>query len=243
MAFRRRSSAWRRPLFHGTMLAERADVWLPLLAFWQGVMPGGRARFVADRNTPRWISWAGSRPAEACRKRRPNSPRSRRGFGSSDPSTERHPVSVVRYAATAGGVVPAIMPAFLALFSIVTLLTVLIVSANVANLMLARSMARQRETAVRQSLGASRRAHRQVAARRRVCRSRCVAWLAACLMTMWAVRVIPQLLPPTPVSQGGLSLAPDWRVVSYAMLLAASARSRSRWRRRFASGSRIRCRG
>ena len=105
----------------------------------------------------------------------------------------------MRYAATAGGVVRPIMPAFLALFSIVTLLTVLIVSANVANLMLARSVARQRETALRQSLGASRdRMVRLLLAEG--CRSALVAWLAACLMTAWAVRVIPQLLPPTPVS-------------------------------------------
>ena len=45
-------------------------------------------------------------------------------------------------------------------------------------------------------------------------------------MTVWAVRVIPQLLPPTPVGQGGLSLAPDWRVVSYAMLLAGDRHGR-----------------
>jgi macrolide transport system ATP-binding/permease protein len=29
------------------------------------------------------------------------------------------------------------------------------------------------------------------------------------------------MLPPTPLSQSGLNMAPDWRVVSYAMLLAA----------------------
>ena len=130
----------------------------------------------------------------------------------SDPSIERHPVSVVRYAGTAGGVAPAIMPAFLALFSIVTLLTVLIVSANVANLMLARSMARQRETAVRQSLGASRLRIVRLLLAEGLSIS-LVAWLAACLMTVWAVRVIPHLLPPTPLSQSGVSLAPDWRVV------------------------------
>jgi predicted permease len=39
-------------------------------------------------------------------------------------------------------------------------------------------------------------------------------------MTVWAVRVIPQLLPATPMSEAGLTFAPDWRVVSYAMLLA-----------------------
>ena len=85
----------------------------------------------------------------------------------SDPSIERHPVSVVRYAGTAGGVAPAIMPAFLALFSIVTLLTVLIVSANVANLMLARSMARQRETARATITRRLASPHRQAAARGR----------------------------------------------------------------------------
>ena len=93
----------------------------------------------------------------------------------------------MRYAATAGGVIPAIMPAFLALFSIVTLLTVLIVSANVANLMLARSMARQRETAVRQSLGASRVRIVRLLLAEGLSIS-LVAWLAACLMTVWAVR-------------------------------------------------------
>jgi predicted permease len=127
---------------------------------------------------------------------------------------------VVRYTGTAGGVAPAIIPAFLALFSIVTLMTVLIVSANVANLMLARSIARQRETAVRQSLGASRLRIVRLLLAEGLSIS-LLAWLAACVMTTWAVRAIPQLLPPTPLSQSGLNMAPDWRVVSYAMLLAA----------------------
>jgi macrolide transport system ATP-binding/permease protein len=207
------------PAFHGTMLAERAELWMPLLAFWQRLAPQAARQFVGDRNTPSVDLMGRLAPGRSVSEAQAEFSTIEARLRLSDPSTERHRVSVVRYAATAGGVLPAIMPAFLALFSIVTLLTVLIVSANVANLMLARSMARQRETALRQSLGASRLRIVRLLLAEGLSIS-LVAWLAACLMTMWAVRVIPQLLPPTPVSQGGLSLAPDWRVLSYAMLLA-----------------------
>jgi predicted permease len=207
------------PAFHGTMVAERAEVWMPLLAFWQLLAPNMARQFVGDRDTPSVDLMGRLAPGRSVSEAQAEFSTIEARLRLSDPSTERHPVSVVRYAATAGGVLPAIMPAFLALFSIVTLLTVLIVSANVANLMLARSMAKARETAVRQSLGASRvRVVRLLLAEG--LSVSLVAWLAACLMTMWAVRVIPQLLPPTPVGQGGVSLAPDWRVLAYAMLLA-----------------------
>ena len=207
------------PAFHGTMLAERAELWMPLLAFWRLLAPEAAQRFIGDRNTPSVDLMGRLAPGRSLGEAQAEFSTIEARLRLSDPSTERHPVSVVRYAATAGGVAPAVLPAFLALFSIVTLLTVLIVSANVANLMLARNMARQRETAVRQSLGASRVRIVRLLLAEGLSIS-LVAWLAACLMTMWAVSVIPQLLPPTPVSQGGVNLAPDWRVLSYAMLLA-----------------------
>jgi predicted permease len=207
------------PLFRGMGLTERSDVWLPLVAFWQGVMPDD-ARALADRNI-RTVDLVGRlAPGRRVSEAQAEFSTIEARLRLANPSIERHPVSVVRYSGTAGGVAPAVVPAFLALFSIVTLLTVLIVSANVANLMLARSMARQRETAVRQSLGASRSRIVRLLLAEGLSIS-LVAWGVACVMTMWAVRMIPRLLPPTPLSQSGLNMAPDWRVVSYAVLLAA----------------------
>jgi predicted permease len=207
------------PLFRGIGLTERSDVWLPLLAFWQGVMPDD-ARAATDRNAASVDVVGRLAPGRGVSDAQAEFSTIEARLRLADPAIERHPISVVRYTGTAGGVAPAIVPAFLALFSIVTLLTVLIVSANVANLMLARSMARQRETAVRQSLGASRMRIVRLLLAEGLAIS-LLAWVAACLMTMWAVRAIPRLLPPTPLTQSGLNMAPDWRVVSYAMLLAA----------------------
>ena len=207
------------PMFRGMGLTERSDVWLPLLAFWQDVMPDD-ARAATDRNIATVDLVGRLAPGRRVSEAQAEFSTIEARLRLSHPAAERHPVSVVRYTGTAGGVAPAIMPAFLALFSIVTLLTVFIVSANVANLMLTRSMARQRETALRQSLGASRLRIVRLLLAEGLSIS-LVAWAAACLMTIWAVRMIPQLLPPTPLSESGLNMSPDWRVVSYAMVLAA----------------------
>jgi predicted permease len=112
-------------------------------------------------------------------------------------------------------------PIFLALFSVITMLTLLVVSANVANLMLARAVVRQRETAVRQSLGASRARIVRMLIAEGVTVS-AAAWLAACAFA-WAVsRLLVSTLPPS--RQGLLpDVTPDWQVAAYAMALAMAA--------------------
>jgi macrolide transport system ATP-binding/permease protein len=101
----------------------------------------------------------------------------------------------------------------------VALITLLIVCANVANLMLARAVMRQREMAVRQSIGASRfRVVRMLLAESLVLSS--TALLAAWIFATWATRIIGKSLPPN--SRGvrlQVDFSPDSRVAGYAMAL------------------------
>jgi putative ABC transport system permease protein len=208
------------PNFRGTMLAERADVWMPLMQFWASFPPEMRRRWMTDRNeTP--VDLIGRlAPGKSLSETQTEFATMQARLNRSYPVADRPPILVQRYAATSGGVIPAGASIFLAIFSIVTLLTVLIVSANVANLMLSRAVARQRETAVRQSLGASRSRIVRLLLAEGLSIS-VVAWVAGCLMTVWAARAIPRLLPETPFVESGLDFSADWTVVAYAMVLAA----------------------
>jgi predicted permease len=133
------------------------------------------------------------------------------------PQCERAGVLVTPYAASAGGFLPAFEREIVAVFSIVTLLTLIVVGANVANLMLTRALVRQRESAIRQSLGASRgRLVRLVMIEGLAISA--VAGVMALIIAAWSASFIPGFLPQ---GRGTMPVdfSPDWRVALYAGIL------------------------
>jgi predicted permease len=102
----------------------------------------------------------------------------------------------------------------------VAFVTLLIVCANVANLMLSRAVFRQREMAIRQSIGASRgRVFRMLLAEGMVVSL--LALAAAWLFTIWTSNALQRFIPPERGMAIDLDFAPDWRVAAYAVILAA----------------------
>ena len=127
---------------------------------------------------------------------------------------------VSRYSATALLPIADMAPVFLAVFSVVTLLTLIVVCANVANLLLGRTVERQRDTAVRHSLGASRtRIVRMLLAEGATLAI--AAWIAASVIAWWTSRALLRIIEPRP---GLLDAArPDWTLAAYGMTLALLA--------------------
>ena len=134
------------------------------------------------------------------------------------------PIRVAPYSATAFGPWQSAQAhMFGRIITAVGLLTLLIVCANVANLMLARSVVRQREMAVRRSLGASHlRILRLLMSEGLVLAL--AASAAALLFASWASRAIVKLIPP--LASGARiepDLTPDTQVALYTLALAVGS--------------------
>jgi predicted permease len=209
------------PDFRGVALGERSDVWLPLVA---AALIDGQAAALSDRRAAFVIVIGRLAPGVALAAARaelatiaqqlPREP---------GDSARSRTIQLFPYSGTAAGdsLVAQRGPWFLALFSIITALTLLIVCANVANLMLARALVRAREMAVRQSFGASRvRIIRIFAAEALAIGA--AAWVAAALFASWTTRALPQLMKPLDGDSTRIAFdfTPDWAVLGYAMLLA-----------------------
>ncbi len=107
---------------------------------------------------------------------------------------------------------------FLTVLSVVVLLVLATACANVANLMLIQTASRQREMAVRISLGASRGA----LLRQMLMESVLLALgggVVGTLICLWATSALSafQVPPPVPLD---ISLSVDWRVVLYTFVLS-----------------------
>ena len=217
------------PGFAGALMTPGEDVWVPIIPYYRTI---GSLQVLRDRTRP-LVCMVGQPKASATLQSvrtefttlvtqlRAAFPNAFTTYTSRGVTAMTNPsVAVLRYSAAALLPVGDMAPSFLALFSIVTLLTLLVVSANVANLMLSRAVIQQRDTAVRQSLGASRlRIFRMLVAEGVTIAV--IAWAGACVFAWWTSRAVLQLIEPRP----GLtaSIRPDWTMTAYAMLLAAVA--------------------
>ena len=207
--------------FHGVALGEASDIWMPLAPF---VELDGQQGILTDRTTPAIFMIGQLAPgmplveaqAELATIARhlPRAPGDR---------AQTRTIRPVPYSGTAAGdsLVATRGGWFLALFSVLTGLTLLIVYGNVANLMLARAVGRAREMAVRQSLGASPVRILRIFAAEALAIATC-AWAASMLIAFWTTRAIPSLIPPLDgqASRIAFDFTPDWTVLAYAWFLA-----------------------
>jgi macrolide transport system ATP-binding/permease protein len=210
------------PPFRGVLLNEGSDIWMPLVAYAEA---DGRRAALTDRLSslgtiaigrlaPGMSLSAAQAELTTIAGQLPRTPGDR---------ARRRTIQLFPYSATAAGdsLVAQRGPWFLAMFSIVTAITVLVVCANVANLMLARAVVRAREMAVRQSFGASRPRVARIFLAEGLAIG-VVAWAAAAVFAFWTTRTIPHFIPRFDFdgSRMTLDFAPDWKVLAYAMLLA-----------------------
>lgn len=115
----------------------------------------------------------------------------------------------------------AAVMAFFAALTAVALLVLCIACANVANLFLAQASGRQRETAVRLALGATRRhlLHQMLTESLMLALG---GGLLGVALALWATKALAAFRLPAPVPLD-LSINIDWRVLLYTFLISVAA--------------------
>jgi putative ABC transport system permease protein len=208
--------------FHGPQVGERNDVWVPLLSYARihRMEPAlhGRALFrdsigvelIARLAPGVSLSQARAEFDTISKRLEAAYPEANKGMS----------VLLEPYSAMGPGIQRIRL--FMNIMPVVALLALLVVCANVANLMLSRAVFRQREIAVRESLGAPRSRILRMLMAEGLTLS-LVALVAAWVFTRWASQGLLHLAAQDAGRALDLDFTPDWRVAGYALTLAVFA--------------------
>jgi macrolide transport system ATP-binding/permease protein len=204
--------------FHGPQLGERDDVWVPLLSYARihHIEPALNARALRDSIGVELI--ARLAPGASLSQARAELDTISQRLQAAYPKTNKGmSVLLVPYSALGPGIQPVHL--FVNIMLAVAILTLLVVCANVANLMLSRAALRQREIAVRESLGAPRsRIFRMLLAEGLTLSL--AALVAAWLFARWASQGLQHMVAQDGGRVLDVDFTPDWRVAGYAIGLA-----------------------
>jgi len=204
------------PRFGGSMVGLVADLFVPVT-----LQPAFSTRNVLEARQTQWLNGVGRIRdgwTMAAARTELDAVAKRNGEATGD-TDAAHGVWVKPLSDT--GPSQFLRPVFLALLG-VTGVILLIASANVANLLLARAIARRREIAVRLALGAGRgRLIRQLLTEGLVLGA--LAGAVGIVVSLWGRELLITLIPPAPYPIGiDLAIRPSVMLFAVAVTLATS---------------------
>ncbi len=210
------------PKFTGIWLAPHFEICVPLEAW---VRVAGRAERYADRSWRRVALIGRLAPGYSIDQAQAEFDGIAARLAEAWPAANRgRGMLLAPYSATRFGPVSGSQNRlFMGILMGIAMLALLIVCANVANLMLSRALVRQREMAVRQSIGASRWRILRILLAEGLVLSLPAAFLGG-IFAWWACDAISKLAPPLESGARYVpDFLPDWRVALYALGLAVAS--------------------
>jgi predicted permease len=204
------------PGFHGSMAGEGFDVWVPYMM--QPQLNGVEEWMLRDRGDRNMLGFARLKPGVMLEQAREELAAlySRMAVADADMDQGMSATLLPLWKSHFGP--QGLLTGPLRMLMGVCVLVLLIVCANVANLLMARSAARQKEFSTRLALGAGRaRLARQVLTESLLLAAG--GALAGAAATDWMSRALVYLLPPGQMYPLGLDLQLNGRVLCFTLLL------------------------